>query len=181
MKEKDSASQTTTKTSNISYREAIAYDENGEIIFDALYRPKSQNGSGFMLCYMSMIGDLVTNVKQASILRVFLYISSHQNYGNDGVFGYRCSKKHLQDVLGIQKPTLWSAINWLKDNFLINETKIAGVFEYMVNPDFVTIGKDKKMRVAEWNRRCEAYLKKLESKSTKLLRLELVPDAPDRD
>lgn len=164
MKKKDNASQILDSTPIIRYRESIAYDENGEIVSDVLYRSRYENGSGFMLCYMSMISDLATNVKQASILRVFLYISSHQQYGNDGVFGLRCSKKHLQDILGIQKPTLWSALNYLKDNFLINETQVAGVFEYMVNPNFVTIGKSKKFRVAEWNRRCEAYIKKLESK-----------------
>ena len=45
---------------------------------------------------------------------------------------------------------------------------INGQSDFMVNPDFVVIGKNKKIRVAEWNRRCEAYLKKLESKSTKI-------------
>ena len=164
MKKKAIASLTTNSAPIIRYRESIAYDENGEIVSDVLYRSRYENESDFMLCYMSIISDLATNVKQASILRVFLYISSHQQYGNDGVFGLSCSKKYLQDILGIQKPTLWSAIKWLKDNFLINEMQVAGVFEFMVNLDFITIGKDKKKRVAEWNRRCEEYIKKLESK-----------------
>ena len=129
------------------------------------YCPLWENGSGFMLCYMSNVDELVLNVKQPSILRAFFHIAANQQYGNSGVFGYRCSKKHLQEVLGIQRPTLWAAINWLKDNFLINETQVDGVFEYMVNPEILTIGKSKKFRVAEWNRRCAEYIKKLESKS----------------
>ena len=153
MKKKYLASQIAETAPIIRYSESIAYDENGEIVSDILYRSHYENGSGFMLCYMSNIDELITKVKQASILRVFFHISSHQQYGNDNVFGLRCSKKHLQDTLGIQRPTLWVAINWLKNNFLINEMQVAGVFEYMVNPNFVTIGKEKKKRVDEWNRR----------------------------
>lgn len=165
MKKKESASLTTNSAPIIRYRESIAYDENGEIVSDVLYRSRYENGSGFMLCYMSSMENFAINVKQASIWRVFFYIAAHQQYGNDGVFGLRCSKKHLQEVLNIQVATLWSAINWLKDNFLINETQADGVFEYMVNPEILTIGKSKKLRVAEWNRRCAEYIKKLEAKN----------------
>lgn len=166
MKKKKVASEKAETAPIVRYRQSISYDENGDIISSVLYRPHYENGSGFMLCYMSNIDELVLNVKQPSILRAFFHIAANQQYGNSGVFGYRCSKKHLQDVLGIQRPTLWAAINWLKDNFLINETQVDGVFEYMVNPEILTIGKSKKFRVAEWNRRCQDYIKKLESKKT---------------
>ena len=166
MKKKDVASRSSDSAPIIRYRESIAYDENGEVVSDVLYRTHYENGSGFMIGYMSNIDELILNTKHPSILRVFFHIACHQQYGNDGIFGYRCSKKHLQDALSIQRPALWSALNWLKEKFIINETQVAGVFEFMVNPDFVTIGKEKKKRVAEWNRRCAEYVEKLESKKT---------------
>ena len=164
MKKKDGASQNSDSIPTIRFRESIAYDENGEIVSDVLYRAHHENGSGFMLGYMSNIDKLILSTKHPSILRVFFHIACHQQYGNDGIFGYRCSKKYLQDTLDIKRPALWSALNWLKEKFIINEMPSGGVFEFMVNPDFVTIGKEKKKRVSEWNRRCTEYIKKLESK-----------------
>ena len=80
-----------------------------------------------------------------------------------------------------------SSLKWLEENFLVKEAIINGQSDFMVNPDYATIGKNKKIRVAEWNRRCQAYIKKLEDKTKKNLpkilqsRLEFVTDAPNRD
>ena len=99
MKKKDGASQNLDYIPTIRFRESIAYDENGEIVSDVLYRAHHENGSGFMLGYMSNIDKLILSTKHPSILRVFFHIACHQQYGNDGIFGYRCSKKYLQDTL----------------------------------------------------------------------------------
>ena len=148
----------------IRYRQVSSFDENGEVITSTLFRPHFENGSGFVLWYMSEMERLAIGAKQASVFRVLFYIAAHQQYGNDGVFGYRCSKKHLQDTLGIQAATLWSALKWLKENFIINEMQVDGVFEFMVNPDIATIGKEKKKRVKEWDRRCAEYISQYETK-----------------
>ena len=135
----------------------------------------SENGVGFMLCYMSNIDSIVSNVKQPSILRVLLHIACHQQYGNDGIFGYRCSKIHLQDTLGIQAATLWSALKWLEENFIIKEKLINGQSDFMISPDYVTIGKEKKKRVKEWNRRCAEYIRQLEAKEAEKAAKESAP------
>ena len=151
----------------IAYRQSIGIDENGEIIYDVLKKNCWQNGSGFVISYSDKICNLIENVPTGSVLRVFFYIAHNQQYGDDDAhFGYACTRKFLQEKLNLkQQKSVFSALKWLKDNFLINETKVNGVPEFMVNPDYVTIGTKKKKREIEWNRRCQAYIKKLESKS----------------
>lgn len=141
------------------YKQVIKYDENGEIISDVTARVYGRNGAGFVISYTEKMCDFLLKVKTGSIVRVFLYIAHHQNYGTDGVFGYRCSHKYLQQIFGMDKSTLWGALNYLKDNFLINESKVDGCTEFMVNPMYVTIGTDRKTRMNEWNRRWAETLK----------------------
>lgn len=167
MKKKDSASLTTTSAPIIRYRESIAYDENGEIVSDVLYRAHHENGSGFVLCYMSSLDDdIIKKVPQASILRVFFHIAFNQSYDIASGGGFKCSRKHLQETLNLTNRTIISALKWLEEHFLVKEAIINGQSDFMVNPDYATIGKEKKKRVDEWNRRCQDYIKKLESKKT---------------
>ena len=63
------------------------------------------------------------------------------------------TKKAVQDKLGITKKTCIEAFKWLKQNFIINEYVVNGVTEYMVNPEYITVGRDKKRRMREWIRR----------------------------
>lgn len=135
------------------YKKSVGYDSNGEIVYETMKRIRPRNGSGFVISYTEKMCEFLTKVSTGSIVRVFLYIAHHQNYGTNGVYGYRCTHKYLQQVLRIEKSTLWEALKYLKESFLINETKVAGVTEFMVNPNYVTIGVDKKARINEWNRR----------------------------
>lgn len=135
-------------------RHTTITDQNGEIIseFESVVKPK--NGSGFVISYTEKMSDFVAKCKTGSIVRVFLYIAHHQDYANDGMhFGFRCTHKYLQTVLGIDKSTLWDALKYLKENFLVHVGKVYGYTEFMVNPQYVTIGRDKQARVREWNRR----------------------------
>lgn len=148
----------------IAYRESIAYNEDGEIIFDSIYQSSSQNGSGFVINYIKTCDELVQNVPQGSILRVFFHISFNQSYDIYNGGGFKCSRKHLQETLNLTAKTVWIALKWLEENFLVKEAIINGQSDFMVNPDFITIGKEKKKRVAEWNRRCAEYVKKVGNK-----------------
>ena len=147
------------KKANVAYKQVVTYDGNGEIVSDVLTRAKSQNGEGFVLSYTEKMCEFLEKHTAGSVVRVFLYIAHHQNYGNDGVFGYRCSHKYLQQVLRLDRKSVYSALTTLKDEFVVNEAKIDGCTELMVNPQFVTIGNDKKARVREWNRRWEEHWK----------------------
>lgn len=148
------------KPAEVKFVTMTMTDVNGEIITQVTKNHKYANGSGFVISYTEKMSDFLMKVSTGSIVRVFLFIAHHQNYGTDGkTFGYRCSHKYLQQVLRIDKSTLWDALKYLKDNYLVHVGKVEGYVEFMVNPDYVTIGQDKKGRRAEWNRRWAETLK----------------------
>lgn len=149
----------------VAYRQMIAYDNDGNIVYDVLKKPSRRNGSGFVISYTEKMCDLITQISKASVLRVFMYIAHHQQYGNDGIqYGYRCSHKFLQQVLGLDRKSVYNALQELKGLFLINESKIDGQTEFMVNPQYITIGTNKSERVKEWNRRWEMQWKAMSEK-----------------
>lgn len=135
----------------------MEYDKNGEIICSYSSRSRSQNGSGFVLSYTEKISELILKVEQASVLRVFFYIAHHQHHE---LGGYRCSRKHLAEVLNLNAKTVYDALKWLQDHFIVNESRVDGQLEFMVNPAYVTVGADKKKRLQLWNSRWESHWKK---------------------
>ena len=151
------------KEKKIAKKKVVAYDDNGEIIFEVTRANRWSNGSGFVISYTEKMCEFLEQTTTGSIVRTFLYIAHHQNYGNDGVYGYRCSHKYLQKVLGLSRKGLWEALNYLKDKFLVNVSRVDGAVEFMVNPNYVTIGTSKKDRMKEWNRRWELHWKSVHS------------------
>lgn len=144
----------------VEYKRSIAYDEDGEVIYDVKRKPAWQNGGGFVISYTEKMCDFIAETGVGSTVRVFLFIAHHQNYGVDGVYGYRCTHKYLQQVLRLDRKSVYNALKYLKDKFLIHEGRFAGSTEFMVNPAYVTIGTEKKKRVAEWNKRWADLWKK---------------------
>lgn len=146
--------------------ETIKYDENGNVIVDMVRKSKSQNGSGFVISYTAKMCDFIAETKQGSIVRLFLYLAHNQQYGTDEkTYGYRCSHKFLQQVLGLDRKSVYNALSFLKDKFLVLETREEGSPEFMVNPNYVTIGTDKKKRLAVWNKRWADFWKSQAQKS----------------
>lgn len=138
---------------SVYYKQVVGYDIDGNVLYDTLQRPKTQNGRGWMISYSDKVCNLVKNVTAASTLRVFMYIGHHQSYGQDNHFGFRCSHKHIQEYLGLDKSTLWDALHYLKTHQIVNVSRIDGSYEFMVNPDYITCGADKQSRYREWYRR----------------------------
>lgn len=131
-------------------RQVTTIDEGtGEIISDVFSRG-SPNGKGYILMYTEKVVKLITDCPSASTLKVFMLLSMGQQFEERGMI---TTKKAIQDKLGIDKSTCLVAFKWLKEHFIINECKIDGHTEFMVNPEYVTIGRDKKKRQAEWLRR----------------------------
>ena len=129
-------------------------DKNGEVVAEHVAPIKSSNGSGFVISYTEKMSDFIASTRAGSVVRVFVYLAHHQNYAADGeTFGFRCSHKYLQTVLGLDRSTLWDALKFLKEKYLVHVAKINGQYEFMVNPNYVTIGRDKASRVVEWNKR----------------------------
>ena len=153
--ERDKNAVSATKKVGVAYKETIGYDVNGEVVYDNVKRSVRQNGGGFVISYTEKMCDFLARVSTGSVVRVFLYIAHHQNYGNDGIFGFRCTHKFLEQALRLDRKSVYSALATLKDKYLLVETREGGCTEFMVNPQYVTIGQDKKARVREWNLRWE--------------------------
>ena len=66
---------------------------------------------------------------------------------------------YLRKVLNLDAKTVYSALEYLIEKFLVVENRIDGSLEFMVNPAYVTIGGDKKAREREWNNRWQMYNK----------------------
>lgn len=132
------------------YKQTIIYDgESGEVLSDTT-RSGSANGKGWVIMYTDKINDLVTKCKSAATLRIFMLLAAGQQFEERGMV---TTKKAVQEHLGIDKKTCIEGFKWLKDNMIINECKINGCTEFMVNPQYVTVGRDKKKRQSEWLRR----------------------------
>ena len=140
------------------YKQTITYDSDGNILKRSAPHKISQNGSGFVISYTDKMLELLSSVTSPSALKIFLYIAHKQGYGNP-IFGYRCTKKHLSEVLKIERTTVWDALNYLREKFLVLESVVDGQSEFMVNPSYITIGSDKKSRLREWSRRWEEHFK----------------------
>ena len=165
----------------VVYKETIAYDENGEIVYDTVKKPRWQNGGGFVISYTEKMCEFLEKCSVCSTVRVFLYIAHHQQYGTGGIYGYRCSHKYLQQVLRLDRKSVYNALSSLKEQFLVNESRIDGQVEFMVNPNYVTIGSDKKSRMREWNLRWEMHWKHVHDKQAKTMAASTVDDDDDND
>lgn len=154
------------KASKAGCTETIKYDDDGEIIVDTVRKSRSQNGSGFVISYTSKMCDFITQTRQGSVVRLFVYLAHNQQYGTDEkTYGYRCTHKFLQQVLGMDRKSIYNALQYLKEKFLVVESRVDGQIEFMVNPNYVTIGTGKKERMMVWNKRWADYFKALGAKN----------------
>lgn len=149
------------KTPRIVSKQTIGYDENGEVVYDMTRKPFKANGSGFVVSYTDKVCELLQKVTTGSVLRVFFFLAHHQQYANDGKqFGYRCSHKFISESLKLERTVVWDALKFLRENYLVLESKIEGYSEFMVNPNYITIGSNKKERLKEWSRRWAEHFQK---------------------
>lgn len=149
------------------YRQVTVTDRNGEVISEKVSRVARQNGSGFVISYTEKMIDFLKKVSTSATVRVFLLLAHRQGYGDNGVYGYRCTRKYLCEVLHVTPKTIWSALDYLIDNFLVVENRFDGQTEFMVNPDYVTLGTNKQARLREWSLRWQMYFKNKERKDSK--------------
>lgn len=127
----------------------ITDEDTGEVLIDRT-TSGSTNGKGFVLMYTDRVNELLVKCPSASTLKVFMLLSMGQQFDERGMI---TTKKAVQDKLGITKQTCLEAFKWLKDNMIINESKVNGYTEFMVNPAYVTVGRNRKAREREWVKR----------------------------
>ena len=151
--------------------QTIVFDEDtGEVKSDSTRRG-SQNGKGWIIMYTEKVQELICECDSAATLKVFMLLSLGQQYDERGMI---TTKQAVQEKLGITKQTCLAAFKWLKEHMIINECKINGHTEFMVNPRYVTIGRDKKKREKEWIRRWAGQVVQVQ----KLPVIEVVKSAP---
>ncbi len=85
------------------------------------------------------------------IIKIFFYLAFHQP--DDGICGYQIDKTQLQYDLKLGRTNFLVSLRWLKENTVVNELKMVGYSDFMVNPYIVMNNGDKDARIAEWNRR----------------------------
>lgn len=84
-------------------------------------------------------------------IKIFLYLAMKQP--NDGSRGYVIDKKQLQYDLKLTRTVFFDSLRWLKENLVVNELKLVGESDFMVNPYIVMNNGDRDARIAEWARR----------------------------
>ena len=85
------------------------------------------------------------------IIKIFFYLAFHQS--QDGIRGFVIDKTQLQFDLKLGRTNFLVALRWLKENTIVNELKMVGYSDFMVNPYIVMNNSNRDERIAEWNRR----------------------------
>ena len=93
---------------------------------------------------------LLTDSLPPTTLRVFFFLALNIHEQTGFV---RITKKYLAQMLKLDAKSLYRALKWLQDNYIVHQTRCHGFFEFMISPYFVEWGDDKKSRIDEWNRR----------------------------
>ena len=96
------------------YTTVIVTDKDGNIVSEITTSTRHKNGSGFMIGYCDKINKFVETTRSGSVLRVFFYIASRQNYGTNGLYGYRCTREHLCKKLNLDRKSIYTALEHLK-------------------------------------------------------------------
>ena len=94
--------------------------------------------------------NLLKNTPQAASLRVFFWLALNLHPQTGFV---RISKKLLAQFLNLDAKSLYRALKWLQDNYIVHATRHKGFFEFMISPYFVEWDEDNQARLAEWNHR----------------------------
>lgn len=129
-------------------KQVTVYDEHsGEIVHEVTTRG-SPNGKGWVIMYTEKTMELMKRCT-GSTFKVFGFLACGQQFEERGVI---TTKKAVADYFGMTKKTVLEAFKWLKENHIISEVNHNGVSEFLVNPDYVTIGRDKKKRQKVWVR-----------------------------
>lgn len=93
---------------------------------------------------------LLKNPPQAATLRVFFWLALNTNEQTGFV---RTTKKYLAKIINLDAKSLYRALKWLQDNYIVHQRRCHGFFEFMISPYYVEWGDDKDLRLKEWNRR----------------------------
>ena len=98
------------------------------------------------IMYSEAINDLTDSVPDLTTLKLFLKLSSKQEYEG----GLKIAKKFIADELKISRTQLWRSFKWMKENGYVKEHKVNGITEFVLNPNVTTCGKNRKEKIKLW-------------------------------
>ena len=93
----------------------------------------------------------VNDATDSNCIKIFLYLAFHQP--DEGIRGFQIEKSALAYELKLGRATFFNCLRWLKENLVVNELKMVGYSDFMVNPYIVMNNGDRDARIAEWSRR----------------------------
>lgn len=124
--------------------ETKVYDSNTGELLSERTNYGNVNGDGWLIVYRKAFAFLATHCDSAVTFKVFCLLCSRiETYDSSGVV---CSRRWLMEKLNVSRKSVYSALEWLKKTGLIVETVNDGCSEFLVNPEFVTIGKNRSAR-----------------------------------
>ena len=103
-----------------------------------------------MLFNVEKCTKLLTDSLPPTTLRVFFWLALNLNPQTGFV---RTNKKYLAQMLNLDAKSLYRALQWLQDNYIIHQTRCHCYYEFMISPCYVEWGDNKKDRLDEWNHR----------------------------
>lgn len=130
----------------------ISDTTTGEVLVEKTVWGARSKG-GWVMFYQEAGLELIAQAPTPAVLKVFMYLAMGQTYEG----GMRTTKADVQKKLGLSKPTVIGAFNWLKSSYVIHEWRVQGCTEFLINPVYVCIGKfDERMKL--WKQRTDEYL-----------------------
>lgn len=109
-----------------------------------------------MIFNIEKCNQLLKNPPPPTTLRVFFWLALNQHEQTGFV---RATRKYLAQMLNTDVKTLYRALQWLQNNYLVHRKRCKGYFEFMVSPYFVEWGSNKQARLDEWNNRWAQHWK----------------------
>lgn len=125
----------------------VLNSDTGEVVSEKISYGIN-NGSGWCIQHRKASEELALKCDSAITFRVYhLLVSMQENYGVSGVV---CTKKFIQDKLGVSRKSVYTALEWLSDHDFLVEAQSGGCTEFFFNPSKLTIGRDKDSRVKHY-------------------------------
>lgn len=130
----------------------ISDTTTGEVLVEKTVWGARSKG-GWVMFYQEAGLELIAQAPTPAVLKVFMYLAMGQTYEG----GMRTTKADVQKKLGLSKPTIIGAFNWLKSMYVVHEWRVQGCTEFLINPVYVCIGKfDERMKL--WKQRTEEFM-----------------------
>lgn len=97
----------------------------------------------------------INDAPNPHIIKIFFYLAFHQP--DSGIHGFQIEKSQLQANLKLGRTIFLDSLRWLYENGVVNELKLVGMSDFMVNPYHAMNNGDKDARIKEWSRRLKLY------------------------